>query len=261
MNPINTRQQEVHENIEDICLEDLCLELENDLKNLRDIKKKDKEKKLKDIKDMIRFYVDSTRDVEERRIRIAETSWQSMLIIVGIATICFSVNMPIIIKLMVFLALLYPFIQQFRIIHEYFEQAGYKYVFLSENKLLDKFSNKWKWFYYGNKYITNISTDSFNRSKILNDEKYYISGLKYFIDNYINENIDSEIENGIQQLYLLQVHNFYKNKFYLRLRNREMEIIYSLPKILLFILWMTFVVLLLIFIIRFDLPVLYERFF
>lgn len=45
----------------------------------------------------------------------------------------------------------------------------------------------------------------------------YLRGLHAFLENYRVETLDTEIRNNIQQLYLLQVHNYYKNRFYLQL--------------------------------------------
>lgn len=50
----------------------------------------------------------------------------------------------------------------------------------------------------------------------------YLKGLHYFVVNYSEETLDSELSDNIQQLYLLQVHNYYKNKFFLRLNNYDL---------------------------------------
>jgi hypothetical protein len=53
----------------------------------------------------------------------------------------------------------------------------------------------------------------------------YLRGLEAFAHNYMVEDTDRELVDNIQQLYLLQVHNYYKNRFYLQLiRIREWSI-------------------------------------
>lgn len=42
------------------------------------------------------------------------------------------------------------------------------------------------------------------------------------MESYANATIDKELQDNIQQLYLLQVHNFYKNKFFLRLNKYDL---------------------------------------
>ena len=91
-------------------------------------------------------------------------------------------------------------------------QSWYRYPFLK----LDRFGNQWKWFYYGNPEVLKIDTNPFNRNP---DSMHntYMKGLLYYTSKYIDENIDIEITDNVQQLYLLQVHNYFKNRFYLQL--------------------------------------------
>ena len=106
----------------------------------------------------------------------------------------------------VFLATL--LMTQFIIIGIYYHQNKSDYVFLDHS--LKAYANKWKWFYYGNAYIKDILYEKKKDPKVT-----YAQGLNFLIENYRDENLKTEIANNIQQLYLLQVHNFYKNRYYL----------------------------------------------
>ena len=93
-------------------------------------------------------------------------------------------------------------------------QSVFKYAFLG----IPKYANQWKWFYHANDEISKIKTNPFHRKAKSNDsEKHYLKGLSDFIEQYTNEDLESEIESNVIQLYLLKVHNYYKNKFYLQL--------------------------------------------
>ena len=173
--------------------------------------------KNEDIKKMITYYHDFTDSIEDRRIRIAETSWQSIAFSVAVLGIIASLKIIPLIKIPVlailFLILLFSV---FKLL-EFRAQSGFRYPFLQ----IPKFSNKWKWFYYGNPYILKINSKPFffrgDKKRDNNDQSNYLDGLNLFVKNYSQESFEDEIEDNIIQLYLLQVHNYYKNQFYLRL--------------------------------------------
>lgn len=103
------------------------------------------------------------------------------------------------------------------IIITYYFQSDFHYPFND----IEEFSNQWKWFYKGNKHIQKIKrcplyTQKHKESK---SNIHYLEGLKLIVDNYTTENLDTDLRNNTIQLYLLQVHNYYKNKFYLQLAN------------------------------------------
>jgi hypothetical protein len=100
-------------------------------------------------------------------------------------------------------------------LHE--KQSNFNYPFLPPNPP-SKFGNKWKWFYYGNDYIRQINTNAFrHRKSVTNAFIPYLQGLRDYVKGYKDENGDTEICSNIQQAYLLQVHNYFKNKFFLHL--------------------------------------------
>ena len=97
------------------------------------------------------------------------------------------------------------------IFHE--TQSVFEYPFRS-----GKYGNKWKWFYYGNKSVLKIKTmPVFPSKRHAQTTIPYLEGLKEFIQNYKDETIDEELSDNIQQLYLLLVHNYYKNQFHSQL--------------------------------------------
>lgn len=190
--------------------------LSAELDKLTKLSDSDKKEKLKDIKEMINYYNNLTQQIEDRRNRIAELSWQNILIIIGLFTLLVSIELPNIYKFCAGLFLLYLLMPNLLKIREYYEQGSIRYPFLE----IPSFSNKWKWFYYGNEFIPKISNNPF-KINFENDKLNYLNGLNIFINNYTNETIDNELEDAIQQLYLLQVHNYYKNRFFLRLLDIE----------------------------------------
>lgn len=97
----------------------------------------------------------------------------------------------------------------------YYLQSTFKYPFNE----LDGVSNQWKWFYYGNEHIKGISTSSFIFKDKTKDIESYIDGLKYFTEKYITSKAADTAKINIIQAYLLQVHNYYKNKWVMQLNN------------------------------------------
>jgi len=92
-------------------------------------------------------------------------------------------------------------------------QSAFKYPFLE----LKEFGNKWKWFYLGNEEILRINANPFSKKHWKNSLKPYLRGLSIFLNNYEKEDLNKEITDNIQQLYLLQVYNYYKSQFYFQL--------------------------------------------
>lgn len=120
----------------------------------------------------------------------------------------------------IFLTLIFCFGSQvlftFILLIIYIFQSYYKYPFTEYGR----YANQWKWFYKGNEHITKIDRNIFNKSKQLEKTKIpYLKGLNFFITNYATETLHDEIKSNAIQLFLLQVHNYYKNQFYLALIN------------------------------------------
>ena len=63
----------------------------------------------------------------------------------------------------------------------------------------------------------NISTRSvFPTSDRSKTAVPYLAGLRDFASNYCQETSDSELRDNVIQLYLRQVHSYYKNRWHLR---------------------------------------------
>jgi hypothetical protein len=110
----------------------------------------------------------------------------------------------------------------------YERQSGFRYPFLWLEA--EEYGNKWKWFYYGSKPLQNISTKTVRESKTFSTTiEPYLESFRDFINEYRVENVDSEITDNIQQLHLLRVHNYFKNKFFLQLTDIQKQSLVALP--------------------------------
>lgn len=190
--------------------------IKNELGALVNLPIEAKSQKNEDIKSMILYYGDQTKTIEDRRTRLAEFSWQSLALAITAFAIIIALSIFNLYKglVLIFLGVIIFF--SLLKIAEYHFQSAFRYPFLK----FPDYSNKWKWFYYGNPYITKINTNPctyINKRYFGKDQLNYLQGLNKFVENYTTENIDKELEDNIIQLYLLQVHNYYKNQFYLRL--------------------------------------------
>ena len=196
------------------CYSDKLIEdIQNELNNFECLDLLKKKRINKDIKEMIVYYANITDQTETKRNRLIVSSWETLAVLVTASGVLISVDFEKKYLIPIVAIFLIQIIFVFLRLFEYQIQSGFKYPFLNS-----KFGNKWKWFYYGNPFINKINPNPFQmKNRLYENEVNYLEGLKLFIRNYKNEDLDSEIQNNIQQLYLLQVHNFYKNKFYLRL--------------------------------------------
>jgi len=192
--------------------EDITKRIEESFEDLYNLDEDEKKKKLSDVKEMIKYFTDATHDIESRRIKLGENSWQTIIIILGVITLIFSSDLLDMYKILFSVLIGVYLIPQILKIREYLKQNDCSYPFLQ----IQKYSNQWKWFYYGNKYLTNIPPNPCSK-EVEESKKNYLLGLKLFLDNYLSENLESELKSGLLQLYLLQVHNYYKNRWYKRL--------------------------------------------
>lgn len=167
--------------------------------------------KNEDIISMIKYTIDLTNAIEERRNKMYTDSLTFVGLVVGISTILFTVAEWSNLFLIPIIFFGIQLISHLIIIWKYYSQNESKYVF--KEGALRRHANQWKWFYYGNKHILDINVNSTDEASVSS----YINGFCYFADNYISENIRSQISSNIRQLYLLQVHNYYKNRFCLQL--------------------------------------------
>jgi hypothetical protein len=190
-------------------------EIKKELETLRKLPLEEKQKKNEDMKSMIHYFVEETAKIEDRRQKISDSSWQTLGLVVTALGIIVAVSIIPLWKIPILIILSVMGIASIARVIEFEAQSRFRYPFLR----FPEYSNRWKWFYYGNKYITQISQKpfGFNHTRLLADELAYIQGFKFSLENYRKETIDSEITDNFIQMYLLQVHNYYKNRFYLRL--------------------------------------------
>lgn len=191
----------------------------NELRNLPDDVK---DIKNEDIKKMIRYYNAMTDKIEDRRNRINSFNLQLLAISITGMVLIISQRADmqltdlgrflfgtaiLIISVLIISSLILSFLFE--------KQSLFRYPFLR----LEKYgNNKWKWFYYGNKKILEINTNPVFRPKGTEKTlKPYLNGLSDFIFNYKEENLEKEITDNVQQLYLLQVHDYFKSRFFLQL--------------------------------------------
>lgn len=193
--------------------ETLRNELESLLSQIRESKLSEAqlEKKLEDSVNMIKYYNELTNSIEDRRIRIYENSLTILGVVVTACTILASINArPWFLPPVVIFLILLGF-AQLHIIIVYYRQNNKRYCFNSEKYA--EYSNRLKWFYYGNSFITKIDIRKEQETDFVN----YISGLKSLVEYYKDKSNGEILADNIIQIYLLQVHNYYKNKEYLAL--------------------------------------------
>lgn len=203
----------------------------NALKSLSDDKKHEKND---NIISMIRHYIDMSDKVEDRRNRIRTFTLQMLGIWVAAAMVLIGLYLKedANINAIFFVTALALFLGQIvfclysAIVYEI--QSGFRYPFLWPEA--EEYGNKWKWFYYGSKPLQRISTKTIRQSKTFDTTVGpYLESFRDFIHEYRQENLDSEIVNNIQQLHLLRVHNYFKNKFFLQLTDIQKWSLYAIP--------------------------------
>jgi len=215
-------------------LETLKKGISDEIIALKSLSSDEKRQKNENMISMIQHYMDMSDKVEDRRGRIRNFTLQMLAIWVA-ATILLTalyldenVDIPIVL----FAAALALFIVQILFCFYssllYERQSGFRYPFLWPEA--EEYGNKWKWFYYGSEPIQRISTKAIRESKAFdNTVEPYLESFREFMNEYRMENLDSEIIDNIQQLHLLRVHNYFKNKFFLQLTDIQKWSLYSLP--------------------------------
>jgi len=192
--------------------------IENDLLKLNNLDLSKKTKINEDVKKMILYYNQLTDQIESRRSRLIESSWQTLTILIAASGLLIAAKLAWYILYPALVIFGFQILFAILKLHEYQAQSSFKYPFTNSI-----FGNKWKWFYYANPHIKEINQNPYQTDQ--NNQKNlmpYLKGLHYFVVNYSEETLDSELSDNIQQLYLLQVHNYYKNKFFLRLNNYDL---------------------------------------
>ena len=205
--------------------ETLRNEIKEEIEKITKLKKWEKEYKNTDIKEMIRYYNSITNDIEARRTRYNEFSLEYAAILAIVLVFIIPKSDSIDQYHIFFIGLIgIQIISAIFAIVLFLFQSKYRYPFLQIKSL----SNQWKWFYHGNEPILGIDTRAIFPTKESElTTKPYLRGLKNFVHEYRIEDIDQEITRNIIQLYLLQVHNYYKNRFYLQLSTLGTYSIYT----------------------------------
>jgi len=209
-------------------------EVSDEVDALKSLSDNEKRQKNDNIICMIRHYIDMSEKVEDRRGRIRTFTLQALAIWVAAAIFltAFYLDMNVDIHIVLFAVALALFIGQICFClystFVYERQSGFRYPFLWA--AAEEYGNKWKWFYYGSKPLQRISTKTIRQSKTFGTTvEPYLESLREFINEYRLEDLDSEIVDNIQQLHLLRVHNYFKNKFFLQLTDIQKQSLYALP--------------------------------
>ena len=205
-------------------LQKLKQQVSKQLGELLKLEDKELEYKNRDIKNMISYYSNITDKIEDRRIRIHNFSLQILAVSVAAEALLITadtINITSYTRILYYAALvIFSILIFFSLITSiiFIMQSSFVYPFNKSDNLEGIGQNKWKWFYYGNENIFKINPDPL-KLRQNSDEACipYLENLKDFIVSYKEENLQKEISDNIQQLYLLHVHNYYKNRFYLQL--------------------------------------------
>lgn len=215
-------------------LNELKKEVSDELNSLNTLSDDEKRKKNDNIVSMIRHYIDMSDKIEDRRVHIRSYTLQILAIWVAAAILLtvFYLDTNVNINCIFFGATLALFTGQIlfclysAFIYE--KQSGFRYPFLRPEAA--EYGNKWKWFYYASKPLQRISTKIVRQAKTFDTTiEPYLESYRDFINEYRSENLDSEITDNIQQLHLLRVHNYFKNKFYLQLTDIQRWSLYAIP--------------------------------
>jgi ABC-type multidrug transport system fused ATPase/permease subunit len=198
-------------------VEDIKTQINQELSNLENLDDAEIKRKNQEVKEMIQYYNRLTDDIEDRRNKILTFTTQYLVILLTASGITISKQKELG-ELFWFIIVFFciQIVSSVIILIYYVFQSYYRYPFLK----LKEYTNKWKWFYYGNEHILKLDRNVFKESRDINKTSIpYLAGLKLFVSNFAKENEKDEIKDNIMQLYLLQVHNYYKNRFYLVLVN------------------------------------------
>lgn len=181
---------------------------------LMDLPIEAKREKNESIRSMIAYYTEETKAIEDRRNRLAEFAWQSLAITVTASAVVIALSISVFVKGLLLIILGAIIITHILKLFEYQSQSSFRYPFLE----FPEFGNMWKWLSNGSPYLASMKTNPFTwRRSIREDQLNYLQGLGKLVAEYAEETIDTELQDNIIQLYSLQVQNFYKNRFYLRL--------------------------------------------
>jgi len=168
-----------------------------------------------DVKEKIAHFISMSETVDTKRVAIYNFSLQYLLFQAMLATIVFT-SITSIYKFIPLMIILSQSVVALAVIFKYIRQDKCDYIFV-KHESLKNYSNKWKWFYYGNSNISNIIIGASSDEDKNKSADAYLKGLTLMVNNYTADSLEEDVKDNIQQLYLLQVHNYYKNKFYMQL--------------------------------------------
>ncbi|MEL7656719.1 MAG: hypothetical protein AAGU75_12515 [Bacillota bacterium] len=192
-------------------LDQYLKEAAKSLEKLKTLKDHEKKTKNEDIKKMIDYYINMSDHVDDERIQQNTFAWQGIAISIAIIGWFYTLEVPLLFKIFVIVLMALLIGLAFLKIYEFDRQNSFDYPFLR----IQEYGNQWKWFYYGNEYVKRLKPRKVEDET--SEKSLYLQGLTLFVDKYREEDIDKEIVDNIQQLYLLHVHNYYKNRFQLGL--------------------------------------------
>ncbi len=193
--------------------------------SLQDLSPQEKRRKHQDVETMIRYYVGLTQSVEDRRNRVCDVTIQYLVVLVAVIGVLAGQRqgMPSWLYVMLMAAVVTQGIFSLYLMYRYEQQSGFRYPFLD----YEFHGNQWKWFYRGNPFFQRLQQQGFISCRDPEQARtMYLEGLRDFVYRYSLESLDSDLASDIKQLYLMQVHNYYKNQFYLelvRLRYESMK--------------------------------------
>lgn len=209
-------------------------EVSQEITQLKGLSQDEKRAKDQNIISMIRHYIDMTDKVEDKRNGIHTFTLQMLSIWIAAIFVLLTVHFDEDVKInpVLFAVIIAVLIVQILFClysaWVYEKQSGFRYSFLWSE--LEQYGNKWKWFYYGSRLVQRISTNVIRESRSFNTTvEPFMESYREFLHNYATENLDSQIVDDIQQLHLLRVHNYYKNKFYLQLTDIQKWALFALP--------------------------------
>jgi hypothetical protein len=197
-------------------IETISAQVRSKLKSLRNLRKAEKVRTNQDILRMIDYYQGITEKEKDRLTNLYNFALQILVICIAGVSLIIAIrnHIPGILSWMATAIFSIQILASVLMVYVHERQSGFRYPFLK----VPEFGNKWKWFYYGNDYIRRISTNAFFRTRNIDKTiKPYLKGLSLYLDNYKHNKIEDDIVDNIQQAYLLQVHNYFKNRFFLSL--------------------------------------------
>jgi hypothetical protein len=171
--------------------------------------------KTTDVGEMIKYYSGLTETMEGRRVGLHDLSYQLLGISLAGIGLMSQGNLADWLRSGLIWAFIAQALASLVSLVVFMKQSTYRYPFL---RLTDIGGNQWKWFYHGNPSIKDIVPRALcPERRSARTQAPYLRGLAFFVSNYVSESPTERLKADLQQLYLLQVHNYYKNRWYLSL--------------------------------------------